>query len=119
MKKAWIILWFLWVLIIVPAMGQGDKKTDPPKEMPAVDVKADPEFAKQFEDYLALSRVIAQIEQENGLPKMRERQNAMVAKLKEWMKKHNVEGWEYNEGTQSFNPKGKPKEQPKEPKEPK
>jgi len=82
--------------------GGSEPKAEPPKV-----VQADQQFAAQFDEYLALSRVISKIEQENGLPKMREHQQALLAKLKEWMIANKVDGWEYNSGTKQFTPKRK------------
>ena len=102
------------LLLAFPILEQGDK-TKVPEEKPKAEkpeapktMSADDGFVQQYEQVIALNKVILDIEQENGIPKMRERAQKMVQQLTAWMHEHKVDGWRYDPATKTFTEIKKP-----------
>ena len=87
-------------LILVLALGTmtlAQDGTAPPRT-----VKADQDFATQYNELMALQVTIDQLEKQAGIPKLRDMSQQKVAALRAWITAHHVEGWKYDEKTQTF-----------------
>jgi len=98
-----ILLWL--VLGFCTVYAQDAKKPDPPKAEEPKTLKADIEFVHEYNELMALQSSIAQLEREAGIPKLRDLSNAKIAKLRQWMSEKHVDGWAYDEKTQTFTEK--------------
>jgi hypothetical protein len=113
--KKMIALWM--VLGLCTVYAQDTKKAEPPKTPPKAEeakpaepktLKADADFVQQYQEVMALQSSIAQLERESGIPRLRELSNAKIAKLRQWMIEKKVDGWQYDEKTQTFTEKPAP-----------
>jgi len=90
-------IWFVLTFFLLQA---STKPADEPKT-----VKADADFAQTYIEVMQLQVTITQIERDTGIDKLRDRSNQKIAALRKWMQQHNVEGWQYDDKTQTFTEK--------------
>ena len=105
------LIWFSLTFFMLQVSSEPQK---PPPDSKTV--KADPEFATQYNDLMALQVTIKQLEDKNGITKLREMTTEKIAALRKWIADHHLEGWTYDERTQTFSePKTPPIKTPPAP----
>lgn len=90
MKKLFAVLLF----VIATTLGAQDKPVEPKT------VKADEQFIQQYNDAMALNRLVMRKEQE--LTILRSSLNEASVPLRQWTIAHKVENWSYDASTQTF-----------------